>query len=277
MAFQRLQWLEVDPYCLQTSEADEEAKITSTTSLETVKAVMRTAFYEGKTFNLTYVLPAHSVIVQALLNMNTSSIKKLYGLTSKFSKDADVSLRDVVSTDLNPLLLNMKLSKFRATVELLYYLKEYFLSVFGVALVNVMCSDKSDVLLILSQQSLTCNLCDKSAAEVRLFQCVECNVSTVCHDCMQTEKGEDYLMAHSFSCFNIQELIQPIIQTMTFAHLCFKCFTPLHKKLHKNHFAPKIEFVTNKKRRRILYSKASCSVEKCKRNLCVTCLKAMKQ
>jgi len=268
VAFSRLHWMELD------TAAEEPQKIEKVNTLGTIKTVMRTAFFEGKTFNLTYVLPAHSVIVQALLNLNTSSVKKLYSLTSQFDMLEDLKVKDVVTSEqiLNPLLINMRLSEFRKTVELLYFCKEYFISLYGTALVNVTCADKCDVLLVLSQNMLSCNLCSMGAHQTRLFQCVECNVSTVCYNCMQTEKGSEYLEAHAHSCQKIQDLLRPIVQKMTFAHLCFKCFTPLHKHVHKNHFNPEIQVLKNKKKISVTHKKACCSIKNCKRNLCLACL-----
>lgn len=272
----KMRWMEVDSLCTQTLEANSElCKITDSYSSVSVQAVINTAFYEGKTVYLPYVLPAHSIIVQALLNMNPSSIKKLYAISTSISSCSHIKLREVVSNKLNPLLLDMTVDKFKSTVEMLYYLKEYFLSLFGMALVNVTCSDRTDVILILSQVTLTCNLCEKGATKARLFQCVECNVSSVCVDCMQTEKGQEYLLAHASSCRNIQELLRPLIETMTFVHLCQNCFTPLHKQCcAKNHFNPHISFQLKKQKRFITYNKATCSAPKCKRNVCVSCLRS---
>jgi hypothetical protein len=272
--FGSLQWLEIDSCCLQTAEAlNEKKNITVSNGCKTIKAVIRSAYCEGKTLNLAYMLPAHSVIVQALLNMNPSSIKHLYEVTTRLNTCETMTLKQVVSKELSPFLLNMTLSKFKATVELLYYLKEYFLSLFGVALVNVTCSDRSDVLIILSQNTLTCNLCDKSAESTRLFQCIECNVSSICVDCMQHERGASYLMAHTFSCKSIQNLIKPIVETMTFAHLCSQCFTPLHRRYKKNHFNPDVSFSDRKSCHKFVYKKARCTVPSCKRDLCVNCLR----
>lgn len=272
-ALTKLRWMEVDTLCTQTLEATNElCKLTDSYSPSTVQAVIRSAFYEGKTVHLSYVLPAHSSVVQALLNMSPASIKKLYAISTNIPNNNHVKLRKVVSSKLNPLLLDMTVSKFKSTVELLYYMKEYFLSLFGTALVNVTCKDKCDVLLILSQLTLTCNLCDSKASDTRLFQCVDCNVSSVCINCMQTEKGHDYLHAHSDSCVNIQKLIKPLVESMTFVHLCENCYAPLHKNVDKNHFNPNIRFERKKKKSVISYGKAQCTFAKCKRNLCAFCV-----
>jgi hypothetical protein len=272
-ATSKLRWMEVDSLCNQTLEAGEElCKITDNSSLS-VQAVIKTAFYEGKTLHLSYILPAHSLIVQALLNMSPVSIKRLYIISKTIPGDTHLKLRHVASNQLNPILLNMTVDSFKFTVELLYYMKEYFLSLFGTALVNVTCQDKAAVLIILSQVTLTCNLCDNTASSTRLFQCVDCNVSSVCIECMQTDKGREYLQAHSVCCNSIQRLIRPIVETMTFAHLCEHCYAPLHKNCVKNHFNPHIMFQLKKQKRFIKYNKAQCSFPKCKRSLCVTCLR----
>lgn len=275
----KLQWMELDAFYTQTIEASQEIeKMCGGDCLDTLKAVINTAFFEGKTMNLSYMLPAHSIVVQALLNMKTQSIKGLYGITMKIEPCSTLTLKDVVSSDLNPLLLEMTVDKFKHTVEMLYYMKEYFLSMFGIALINITCSDRSDVLIILAQNSLSCNICDRAAnPNCRLFQCIECNVSSICAECMQTVEGQSYLVAHAESCQPIQDLLQPIVGTMTFAHLCTNCYTPLHKKHPKNHFNPEISFQRTKKKRSIVYKKARCTVSKCKRDICVNCLRHLKK
>ena len=276
--FRKLQWVELDTFYTQTLEASAEIeKMYSGDAMEAVKAVINSAFYEGKTMNLSYVLPAHSIVVQALLNMKTQSIKRLYGITIKI-ENSSLTLKEVVTANLNPLLLEMSIEKFKYTVELLYYMKEYFLSLFGIAVLNVTCMDKSDVLIILSQNNLMCNLCDNSAdSGFRLFQCVECNVSSVCSECIQTPKGQEYLQSHAEKCADIQTLLQPIVESMTFAHLCNNCYTPLHKRHTKNHFNPEILFQMVKKKRTLVYKKAKCTFSKCKRDVCVSCIKNSKK
>jgi hypothetical protein len=277
--FKKLQWVELDTFYAQTVEASTEIeKMYCGDMVKAVKAVINTAFYEGKTMSLAYILPAHSVVVQAILNMNTPNLRKLYDITLQIEPNKNLKLKDVVSADINPHLLEMTVEKFKYTVELLYYLKEYFLSVFGVALLNVTCFDKTDVLIILSQNSLLCNLCENSPETgSRLFQCVECNVSSICVECIQTQKGQDYLVAHSQTCGYIQQLLRPIVESMNFSHLCHNCYTPLHKRCFKNHFNPEISFQLKKKKKSIVYKKAKCNFQKCKRDLCIACLKKSKK
>lgn len=276
----KLHWMEMDMLCVQTLEASKEiARVAghSYDCFDSVKSVIRAAFYEGKTMNLSYTLPAHSVVVQALLNMKTTTIKKLYSIITEIECDASVKLSDVVTVNLHPFLLNMTVEKFKGTVELLYYLKEYFLSLFGVAVLNVTCADRADVLIILSQEALVCNTCGQSPQDdvvgSSLFQCLDCNVSSICRTCLTTKKGQEYLAAHSSTCASIQQLLSPIVETMTFAHLCRNCFTPLHKRHPKNHFNPEISFRVCRKKRSIVYNHARCTVPKCKRDVCVACMK----
>lgn len=269
----RFQWVELDLCYTQTSEASTQVEDVNCTNVtQAVKAIIKTAFIEGKTMNLSYVFPAHSVVVQALLNMNTHSIRRLYSLTTKIESGTNLLLKDVVTADLNPLLLEMSVDKFIHTVELLYYVKEYFLTLYGVAVINVTCKDREDVLIILSQTSLCCNVCCESAdTGIRLFQCLHCNVSSVCEHCLAVPEGQKYLTSHNDTCGNIQKLLQPIVNTMSFVHLCCNCFTPLHKNCKSNHFNPQVTFEVKKKKRTIVYKTAKCTFKKCVRDVCNHC------
>lgn len=291
----RWQWLELDGSCdgsfsgLDFSGPKNNAESTVELGLGLSKAdckrikkehrpvleVVRQAFFEGKTIHLSYVLPAHSSVVQILLNMTAKTIKNLYGLTTRIEGSDVLKLKDVVAGDLDQRLADMTIQHFKHTVELLYYLKEYLMSMFGSALVNVGCSDKTDVLIILSQRALSCNLCEKLVHNTRVFQCVECNVSTICSECIQLPSGESYIRAHALSCQAIQQLICPVIQTMNFVHLCIRCYVPLHKKAEKlSHVVPDIfcKRNRNRKKKEFFFQKARCLVSGCKRDLCKTCL-----
>ena len=275
----KLRWFELDDACTQSVEAKVEVKkITDSFSSKSVQAVINASFLEGKTMMICHVIPAHHIIVQAILNLTPSAIKKLYAISISIPSESNMKLSEVVTNkELNPHLLKMKVNDFKVTVELLYYLKEYTLSLFAMALVSLTCSDKTDVILVLSQVTMTCNLCDQPASSSRLYQCLDCSVSSVCVDCMQTDKGFEYLQAHSGSCESIQKLLRPYVQSMKYAHLCRHCFVPLHRHVTKDHFQPEISFQIKKKKRFITYNKAKCSVSKCKRDLCFSCLCANKK
>jgi len=230
------------------------------TSYDDVKSVIEAAFWEGKTIALDYVIPFHSVVVQSLLNMNPKAVERLYMVTSSVMADRpSATLGEVVSNKLNPLLLNLSLTKLRDVLELLFYLKEYLVSMFGVALVNVFCSDGQDVIMILYQNYLVCNVCDKT--EGSMYQCAECNISTVCKTCCATEAGQAYLQLHERKCDFFQQLIHPVIQNMHFVHLCRGCMSVLHKHVKSNHFQPKPG------------ASAACTLKKCTRRLCTACIK----
>lgn len=264
----KLCWFELDALCTQTEEAALEVqKVIDGFSVESVAAVINASYAEGKTISICRTVPAHHIVVQALLNMSPSSIKKLYAIATSIPENSKLKLAEVVTKKLNKQLLQMSVTEFKNTVELLYYLKEYMISLFGMGLVNLTCKDKVDVVLILSQTTMSCNICDRSASRTTLYQCLECSVSSVCVECMQTERGAQYLEAHSTSCINIQALLHPYIESMRYAHLCKQCFIPLHKNVTKNHFQPEVSFSRKK-----TIGRAKCTVPKCRRDLCQCCL-----
>lgn len=269
-SIEQLSWFELNTFCTQTEEAALEVqRVIDGFSAQSVEAVINASYVEGKTFSVFKVVPAHHIVVQAILNMSPSAIKKIYNIVSNIPEHSCIKLSEVVTKKLNPQLLQLTVADFRITVELLYFLKEYLLSLFGMGLVNIMCKDKIDVVLILSQVTMSCNLCDRSASSVTLYQCLECSVSSVCVECLQTQKGAAYLAAHSVSCRNIQNLLQPYVDSMRYAHLCKKCFVPLHRNVMKNHFQPE---VLVSKKRDVICGRAKCTVKKCKRDLCHDCL-----
>lgn len=274
----KLNWLLMDTCCTQSAEAFEETQhITDGVSPRSIQAVINASFIEGKTLSVCRVIPAHHVVVQALLNMSPSNIKTLYAISTNIPDSSRMKLRSVVKKQLNPLLLDMRVDEFKKTVELLYFLKEYLLSLYGHALVNLTCIDKVDVVLILSQVNLSCNLCDRPACSTSLFQCLNCSVSSICRDCMQTPKGAEYLEGHCVSCGNIQSLLQPYAESIYYAHLCKECFVPLHKNVTKNHVKPQVIFQFVRRKLNIVCEKPRCLVPKCKRDLCTTCLLKVKK
>lgn len=255
-----LRWFPLDSFCTQTEEAALEVqKVMDGISPLSIAAVINASYADSKTFNVCQVIPAHHTIVQGILNMQPETMKRIYNIVSNLPDTSTMKLAEVVSKKLNKQLLKLSVSEFKATVELLYFLKEYLLSLFGMGLVNLTCKDKMEVVLILSQVTMSCNMCDQPASNTTLFQCVECSVTSLCTDCLQTQQGEAFLENHSVSCGKMQRLLQPYIKSLRYAHLCKKCFVPLHRNVTKSHF-------------HVICGRATCTVPKCKRNLCQQCL-----
>jgi hypothetical protein len=268
----KLCWLELNTLCTQTEEAALEVqKVIDGFSAQSVSAVINASYAEGKTLSICRTIPAHHVVTQGLLNMDPVAIKKLYAIATSIPENSKLKLCEVVTKSMNPQLLKMTVTEFKRTVELLFYLKEYFISVFGMGLINLTCQDKVDVVLILSQVTMSCNLCDRPASSTRLFQCLECSVSSVCVECLKTDKGQEYLESHGETCNRIQDLIRPYIDSLKYAHLCKQCFIPLHRNVTKSHFQPDV-FFSKKRVINITCGRAKCTVPKCRRDLCQTCL-----